>query len=861
MHLLFALAVGLLTLAAVIPSSDAAESASPFRPPSVPLVASDPYFSVWSPADRLTDAETAHWTGKPHPLHSMARIDGKPYRLMGAEPASVPPLPQVSLEVTPTRTLYRFENDAVRIDLAFLAPALPHDLDALSRPVTYLTWEARSLDGGKHGVSVYFDASALLTVNEPSQEVVWSRESESGRTLLKIGSKEQPVLAKKGDDLRIDWGYLYAVPLENAGVRMALAPSAEAREGFAAGRDLPADDAASSAPARSAPSPEIALDLGELSDQPVSRTLLVAYDDLYSIEYFGRHLRPYWRRKGGDAHSLIADSLREFSSLRERCAAFDKELTADLETAGGKRYARIATLAYRQALAGNKLAADSKGAPLLFPKENFSNGCIATVDVIYPMAPFFLLLNPALMKASLVPVLDYAESPRWRFPFAPHDLGTYPKANGQVYGGGERTEENQMPVEESGDMLLLAAAVAQAEGDADFAERYWPLMSKWADYLKGKGLDPENQLCTDDFAGHLAHNVNLSAKAIAALGAFAKLCEMRGLKDESKTYFDLARDFAGTWRERASDGDRFRLAFDKPESWSQKYNLVWDRILGLNLFSDEIRQTESRFYQKAQNRYGLPLDSRKDYTKLDWIVWTATLGDREQFESLISRIYDFLNETPDRVPMTDWYGTVNGKKVGFQARPVVGGVYLPLLYETDVWRKWAGRASRISPDAWAAIPAPPVIKEIVPSSEREPQRWRYVFASPDGEWTQPGYDDSGWSEGPGGFGTRGTPGAVVRTEWSSADVWLRRKFELTASPSARLRLRIHHDEDAEVYVNGVLAARLPGFISDYEEVSLSSEGLAALKTGENVLAVHCHQTTGGQYVDAGFVEVEEPKEG
>ena len=211
----------------------------------------------------------------------------------------------------------------------------------------------------------------------------------------------------------------------------------------------------------------------------------------------------------------------------------------------------MAALAYRQSIAAHKLAVDDDGSLLFFPKENFSNGCIDTVDVFYPSSPLYLLLNPKLLQGSVEPVMEYASMPRWRFDFAPHDLGRYPHADGQVYGGGEKTEENQMPVEESSNMIILAAAIAKAEGNTALAQRYWPTLTKWAAYLKDKGLDPENQLSTDDFAGHLAHNANLSIKAIVALGAYAQLAEATGRKSQAEAYRTIAKDFARRWAQMA----------------------------------------------------------------------------------------------------------------------------------------------------------------------------------------------------------------------------------------------------------------------------------------------------------------------
>ncbi len=663
------------------------------RPPAVPLVTHDPYFSIWSLTDNLTDGDTKHWTGTEQALRSVIRVDGTSYRIMGREPRQIPALLQTSVRVTPTHTVYNFEGVGIKVALTFFSPLLPQDLDLISRPVTYLTWEVQAVDSKSHDISVFFDVDPRVAVNTDDQEVVWGRARAGSLSVLNVGSREQRPLNRSGDNLRIDWGYFHLAVPDDQGASLANVNSG--LDSFINSGTLTTSDDMDmpKRPRDGAANPTVVFTLKGVNGTTQIRHVLLSYTEEYAIELLNRKLRPYWQRNGQTVQAMLTEAESQLPALEAKSKAFDAELTADMERIGGKGYAQLTTLAFRQTLAANKLVADIDGSPAYFPKENFSNGCIATVDILYPSAPFFLLLNPQLLEAQLRPVLDYALLPRWKWPFAPHDLGQYPLANGQVYGGGERTEEDQMPVEESGNMLILVAALGKAEGNYRVAEKYWPLLSKWADYVRQKGLDPENQLSTDDFAGHLAHNANLSIKAIDGLAAYAQMAGALGKPAIANEYGKAARDMAAKWQQMAIDGDHYKLAFDKPGTWSQKYNLVWDQLLGLAIFPAKVRETEIAFYEKHLNEFGLPLDSRETYTKLDWQVWTATLADKaEDFQILFAPIPKWVNEGPTRVPLTDWYDTKSGKMIGFQARSVVGGVYIKALADKETAAKWQNRS-------------------------------------------------------------------------------------------------------------------------------------------------------------------------
>jgi hypothetical protein len=532
----------LAAITAFFPS--ATQSQIPSRPPAVPLITHNPYFSVWSFSDHLTDSNTRHWTGVEQPFTGLIQIDHHPFRYMGHDPAGIPAMRQTSLELTPTHTRYHFEAAGIALELAFFTPSFPEDLDLLSRPVTYLTWTAKSTDSHPHEVTLYLDVDPRIAVNSGDQPVVWSRNHTSSLHVLNVGSQSQQPLNRSGDNLRIDWGYFHlAIPTTESAEAAAVA---DPDDSFLKSGHLPAADSMDmpNAPDTGAAHLAVAFPLGQVGEVPATRHILVSYTQGPAIEYLDRRMPEYWQRNHLPVASMLDLAETQYAALEPRGDRFDADLTADLRHAGGEAYAHLAVLAYRQTLAAHGLVADTDGTPLMFPKENFSNGCIATVDVLYPSAPFFLLLNPRLLEAQLKPVFDYASLPRWKWPFAPHDLGQYPLANGQVYGGGERTEEDQMPIEESGNLLILAAALGQAEGNWQVAGQYWPIFTKWADYLAAKGLDPENQLSTDDFAGHLAHNANLSIKAIDGIGAYAKMARALGKTAIADEYSAKAKAMA-----------------------------------------------------------------------------------------------------------------------------------------------------------------------------------------------------------------------------------------------------------------------------------------------------------------------------
>lgn len=590
------------------------------------------------------------------------------YRPMG----KVEQAQQTAVDVLATNTYYTFKCGPVYLDLVFTAPMLMDDLDLTSTPINFISYQVRSADGKPHDVKLMLTASPLIASNDAVQPMESKAMTVDGVKYVRTGTIDQPILDKKGDNISIDWGYLY-IPGINGSV--SLGDEGDIRSKFISSGTLSkgVDSLRSYGNAQDA---VLAYyhDFGNVTE---GRSFaLIGYDEVYDIQYMYKRYKALWAHNGKvtifDAFNKLRDN---YPAIMDKCRQQDKIIYDDGVKAGNKHYAEILSASYRQVIAAHKIFRDEDGKLLFFSKENNSNGCVNTVDLTYPSAPLFLIYNPELEKGMITSILDYSRSGRWTKPFAAHDIGTYPIADGQVYGG-------DMPLEESGNILTLCAQIAKEEGNADYVRPYWDILKVWADYLVENGQDPANQLCTDDFAGHWAHNANLSIKAIMGVAAFAELAKLLGEEDTYQKYISKAKEMGAIWEKTDAEGDHYRLAFESPDTWSQKYNLVWDKVWGTNIFPEKVADTEIKYYLKKQNKYGLPLDSRKDYTKSDWIMWTAGMAkDKKTFLKFMEPIYNYINETESRVPISDWHDTKTGRWVSFRARSVIGGYWMRVLVD------------------------------------------------------------------------------------------------------------------------------------------------------------------------------------
>jgi len=659
---------------------------TPIRPPATPLIVRSPYLSTWQSSTESAGTWQTFWNGDTTAMAGLARIDGTSFVFAG-DPSigeTVTTLQQTQLTLTATRSVFTMVGGGVQISLEYLSPIEPGDLQRQSIPMAWVLASAQSIDGASHDVSLYLDVSGEWLSGDPTQQFTWAPVSVpfSGGTLQAwtMQLADQQVLTEV--DNRAQWGTIVLATPQTNGLTYQSGPSGTVRGQFVdQGVLLDTDDTSyTSIDGDGYPSFGLALDLGQVGSQPQTRQFSLGQIRTPLVSYLGTPLQPLWTEYFSDWQQMLAFFHADITDTRDRADTLDAKVSADARKAGGASYEALCVLSLRQAYGATELAVGPDNTPWAFMKEISSDGDTSTVDVMFPASPLWIYLDPQYLSLLMRPIFGYAASGQWTARYAPHDLGLYPVASGYPHNGGEN-----MPVEESGNMIIMAAAYTRAAPGTTalvYLQANYRWLKRWADYLVDTLPNPGLQNQTDDFAGKIAHSVNLALKGIVAVAAMGQIAHICGEQADASHYRSKARQFIAYWLKHAqAPGDsHLGLTYRSGRhnrDWGCTYNAFPDALLGTGLVPDSVAAEQAAFYRTKMNRFGLPLQTPHRYGKTDWEMWLAAWLHRHPVsQELIEREYRYANTTQSRVPFCDLYDTISGGQVyGFEARPVQGGIF------------------------------------------------------------------------------------------------------------------------------------------------------------------------------------------
>ncbi len=618
-----------------------AAAATPFRPPATPLIVRDPYVSTWQPADALPGTWPVFWAGETKGITGIARVDGKPFVFMGNPQANgqaiAPPMTQTAETVTPTQSHYTLQGGGVTVSLDFLSPVETHDLRRLSMPLGYIYASAKSADGQAHTVSLYFDITGEWASGDNTVSIRWAQgplpATNGPVTAFAVTPADPKVLHEDRDSA--DWGQAVWATAQQPGLTTQAGADTDVRGAMVSAGKL--NDTVDTNQPRAIndhwPVFAYDFDLGSVSAAGHKPVVLVLGDVRDpAVSYQRQPVPPLWKSYWPDWQHMVAFAADDAAAALTRADALDARVTADATKAGGAHYADLCALAMRQAFGATELVGTAD-KPWMFMKEISSDGNISTVDIMYPSFPVFLYADPALLKMQMDPLFQYAESGLWQQPFAPHDIGaSYPNADGHNDGGGEN-----MPVEESANMLIMAASYMRYAPKADataYAQAHYKILKQWADYLLSvpangtmpNALDPQFQNQTDDFTGPIAHSVNLALKGILGVGAMGQIAGYAGNAADQAHYAAQAKSMIGRWARMAQSktGPHLMMQYieaDTPKAASWTAGQVGPHALNLGGGGG------------AHADIPVPVvDTTQSYTATCWV----RLGNTNGYQTLVS---------------------------------------------------------------------------------------------------------------------------------------------------------------------------------------------------------------------------------
>ncbi|KAL2166674.1 hypothetical protein VTG60DRAFT_2304 [Thermothelomyces hinnuleus] len=667
----------------------AASSFTPARPPAVPLAVRSPYLNAWLQGGSgltLPGAWPRHWTGSILGWQGLVAVDGETYNWMGGAPGPAL-VDQVSLEYTSTKSIFTFDvAGKVTLTVTFLSPVYPDDMARQSQQLSYISAKVKSSDGKSHRVQIYMDVSGEWASGDTSQVVEWDN-ARSGKIVYHKFFRQTQEEFKEAGEIA-SWGNWYLATSANDGLTWQIGADTAVRGQFADHRALSNAKESNFRPVNDQwPVFAFSHDLGNVEAYEVERVFTLGLIQDQVINFAGKNgqleaVPGLWSSYYKDQVSALVAFYNDYQHASEASAALDERIRRDSEAAAGADYAIVTTLAVRQTF-GALQYAGTASKPYIFLKEISSNSDIQTVDVIFPAYPIFMYLNASLGRYLLDPLFENQESGAYPNKYAEHDLGTFPVARGYPDGNDE-----PMPLEECGNMIIMTLAYAQRTGDTAYLSDHYPILSQWAEFLIEESLIPANQLSTDDFAGTLANQTNLAIKGIIGLKAMSQIAQLTNNKDK---YGEVADRYLKGWKDLGintkADPPHTTLSYGDDDSHGLLYNIYADKLLDLHFVDQSVFDMQSEFYPTVASDYGVALDTRHTWTKSDWEMFVAAVSSRSTRDMFISKLARWVGTTSSNRAMTDLYDSVTGgypqDGPTFVARPVVGGTFALLALNRE----------------------------------------------------------------------------------------------------------------------------------------------------------------------------------
>ncbi|TGO80825.1 hypothetical protein BPOR_1677g00010 [Botrytis porri] len=655
----------------------------PIQPPSYPLAVRNPYLSAWIPSSLATNVSSGNaqfWAGQNLIWSVIARVDNVTWNLFGvASPgAGTRDGSTTSAKYTSTHSIFNLTAGIVTFSLDFFSPVSTGNYLRQSLPFSYLTISAETT--AATNIQIYSDISGTWTGQTASS--FWTFTKQNTTSAFSIKANNRATYSEASDQALWGEAIYSSQPSSTSTLTCESGDRTAVRKVFSETGALSGALGAWLVDGVTG----ISHDLGSVTG-PSSVTYAIGYVREAAVNYLGTPYIGYYRATYPKTIDALEHFFEDYDNAFVESQTIDSELSAAATQVAGTNYSDITTLSLRQVYGGIDLvipnATLDTNDVLAFVKEILSDGNVNTVDVIMPLFPVLYVTNPEYLRLLLEPILQYLASGRCTLPYVIHEIGSaYPNATGHDNGVAE-----VMPIEETGNLLILALAYQKASNNTAWAEKYYPLLNRYASYLPSTSINITLQLSTNDAAGPLANETNLAIKAAVSLKAFASLA------GETYSNYSTIGDAHATQiytDKLGTDADQTHFVLNYPDndnSWKIPFNLYPDLLLDLSTFPDAAYTMQENYYPTIRSDGGVALDSRQAWAKSDWNIWTAGTTTGAVRQSFVDDIWAFISNGKNSWPLSDrWTVKVDGSteegiEEALSARPTVGGHFALLALE------------------------------------------------------------------------------------------------------------------------------------------------------------------------------------